>query len=64
MPKMGRPPGPPDQVRRNRLALMFTDAEIAALHRIAERESKPLGTVTHELLAKVLRRASKRRGSA
>lgn len=54
---MGRPPGPPEQVRRNRVAVMLTDAELATLHRMADAQAKPLGTVAHELLSKALRRA-------
>jgi len=36
---------------------MVTDAELAALHRIADRNGKPLGTAAHELLTRALRRA-------
>jgi len=37
--------------------VLLTDGELAAVHRIAEREFKPLGTVAHELVKAALRRA-------
>ena len=58
--KMGRPPGtggPPENVRRNRVAILLTDAELAKLHRMAEERDLPFGTLAHELLARALRRA-------
>lgn len=54
---MGRPPAPPEQVRRNRVVVMLTDAELAALHRVADAAARPLGTVAHELLTRALRKA-------
>jgi len=54
---MGRPPAPPEQVRRNRVVVMLTDAELASLHRLADARGKPQGTVAHELLSRALRRA-------
>ena len=54
---MGRPPAPSEQVRRNRVVVMLTDAELATLHRLADARAKPLGTVAYELLSKAMRRA-------
>jgi hypothetical protein len=55
--KMGRPPAPPEDVRRNRVVVFVRDSELAALHRLADSHAQPLGTVAYELLAKSLRRA-------
>lgn len=58
---MGRPPGtggPPESVRRNRVVVMLTDAELATLHRLAESRELPLGTVAYQLLVRSLRRVS------
>jgi len=54
---MGRPPAPPEELRRNRVVVMVRDDELAALHRIADARGLPLGTVAYEVLAKALRRA-------
>lgn len=53
---MGRPPGPPEQVRRNRVAVMLTDAELAQLERLAADQAVPLGTALHRLVSRALRR--------
>lgn len=53
---MGRPAGPTERVRRNRVAVMLTDAELEQLERLAIRDGKPLGTVAYEVLARGLRR--------
>lgn len=47
----------PEEIRRNRVVVMLTDAELAALHRIAGARDLPLGTVAYELVAKALKRA-------
>lgn len=44
-------------MRRNRVVVMLTDAELATLHRLAEAREMPLGTVAYEWVAKALRRA-------
>lgn len=54
---MGRPPAPPEQVRRNRVVVMLTDIELAALHRVADAAERPPGTVAHDLLTRALRKA-------
>ena len=56
-PRMGRPAGPPENVRRNRLTLLFTDAELAALEALARRRGRPVGTAAHELVTRALGRA-------
>lgn len=53
----GRKPAVPGEIRRNRVAVLLTDAELAVLHRLAESRELPLGTVAYELLSKGLRRA-------
>ena len=53
---MGRPPGPPQKVRSNRVVTYVTNAKLAKLERIADREGKPLSAVVHEILARSLGR--------
>lgn len=53
---MGRPPGPPEAVRRNRVTVLLTDAELAQLHRLAESSGQPLGTVAYEFVRRGLAR--------
>ena len=53
---MGRPPGPPEKVRRNPIRAMVTDAELEQLERIADEQDRPLSTVVYEILARTLKR--------
>ena len=53
---MGRPPGPPEKARRNRVTTMLTDAEFKALTRLADEKGLPLGTTLYELVKRALRR--------
>ncbi len=53
---MGRPPGPPQKVRPNRVVTYVTNAELAKLERIADREGKPLSAVVHQILSRSLER--------
>lgn len=53
---MGRPPGPPEKVRRNRVTVLLTDPEVAKLHRVAEERGVPIGTAAHILLTQALAR--------
>lgn len=53
----GRKPTTPGGTRRNRVVVMLSDPELAILHRLADAQEKPLGTVAYELLSKALRRA-------
>lgn len=55
-PRMGRPPKPAEEVRRNRLVVMITDAELAALRALAGKRGVPQSTLAHEVLARLLRR--------
>lgn len=51
---MGRPPSPPQKVRSKRVVTYVTNAELAKLERIADREAKPLSTVVHQILTRSL----------
>ena len=53
---MGRPPGPPEKVRRNLVRAMLTDAELDKLERLADELDRPLSTVVYEILARTLKR--------
>jgi hypothetical protein len=53
---MGRPPGPPEKVRRNLVRAMVTDSELEKLERMADQHDKPLSTVVYEILARALKR--------
>ena len=53
----GRKPVIAGEIRRNRVAVMLTDAEWSTLTRLADKRELPLGTVAYELLSKGLRRA-------
>ena len=53
---MGRPPGPPEKVRRNRITTFLTDAEFAKLERLADRDDVALSAAAYEILARALRR--------
>ncbi len=50
----GRPRGPSGEVRRNRVVVLLTDAELAKLERLAEKKDLPLGTVAYEIVARTL----------
>ncbi len=60
-PGAGRPrgsgPGPSADARRNRVAIMLSDLEVARLERIARRRKLPLATLAHALLRQALLRA-------
>lgn len=55
VPKMGRPAGPEENLRRNRVVAMLTDAEYEALERLAGEQEVPLGTALHRLVRRALR---------
>ena len=55
-PKMGRPAGPPEKVRRNRVVVMVTDSELVRLTRLADAAGRPVGTLAYEIFARGLRR--------
>ena len=54
--KVGRPPKPLDEARRNRLTITLTDGELERIRAIADAQGLPLGTVVHELVARSLSR--------
>lgn len=52
---MGRPPGPPELVRRNRVTTTFTDAELEKLERLAAHQGVPVGTLLYNTVKRALR---------
>jgi hypothetical protein len=55
----GRPRGsggPPEDVRRNRVTIMLTDAEMAKLQQMADEQDLPFGTVAYTIVARALAR--------
>lgn len=59
----GRPKGsgkPGEEVRRNRIAVLLLDAEFEKLHRLAEAEGVPVGTMAYRIFAAALRRKRER----
>jgi hypothetical protein len=55
---MGRPPGPPELVRKNRVVLLVTDEELLKLQRLSDDARRPLGTVAYELFSRALKRVT------
>ena len=59
----GRPPGtgpgPSPDARRNRVAVMFSDKELANLRAEAKRRDLPVSTVAHLYVARALKRHKK-----
>ena len=58
--RMGRPPGPPERVRRNRVTFTVTDSELADLERLADEQGLPVGTFIYQIVARSLARRRKR----
>ncbi len=58
-PGAGRKAGPQEQVRRNRVTVLLTDAEFALLHRVAKQKNAPVGTAAHEIISRSLARRRK-----
>lgn len=60
-PGAGRPKGsgsgPSPNSRKNRVAVMFTDAEVSKLQVVAKRKKIPVATVAYNLIARSLKRA-------
>ncbi len=54
--RLGRPPGPPEAIRRKRVVTLMTDAEFEKLKTIAEKQGKSVSALTHEILLRFLRR--------
>ncbi len=57
----GRKPGPPEQVRRNPVRVMLTDAELRALEALASVRAVPVATAAYDLLARALKRLTSQR---
>ena len=58
-PGSGRPKGPREQVRRNRVVVMLTDGELSKLEEIAGERGLPLGTAAYEIVGRALARRKK-----
>ncbi len=60
-PGAGRPKGsgkgPSPHARKNRVAVMFTDTELAKLRAVARKQRIPVATVAYRLIEKSLKRA-------
>jgi hypothetical protein len=54
--RMGRPPGPAEDVRRNKVGTTVTDAEREHLEQIADERGVPVSVVIYELISRLLRR--------
>jgi len=58
-PGAGRPKGsgsgPSPNARKNRVAIMLTDTELAKLTKVSKRKKVPIATLAYELMAKGLR---------
>ena len=54
--RLGRPPGPPEAVRRRRVVTLLTDAEFKELTRIAEAEKESVSALVHRIIARFLAR--------
>ncbi|MEZ4281592.1 MAG: hypothetical protein R3F21_18455 [Myxococcota bacterium] len=63
-PGAGRPKGsgrgPSPLARKNRVSLMLSDAELAALETLARDADKALATMAYELVARSLRGRARR----
>ncbi len=55
--RMGRPPAPPESIRRNRVVAMLTDAELRTLTRMAAERAVPIGTALYRLVKPKLDRS-------
>ena len=58
-PRSGRPRGsggPPEAVRRNRVVVMLTDAELEKLEKFAAKKDLPVGTLAYGFVARALKR--------
>ena len=51
----GRPRGPDESVRRNRVVVMLTDGELETLTSTAADRGLPLGTMLYEFVKRSLR---------
>ena len=61
--RMGRPKGsggPPELVRKNRVVVMLTDAELEQMREIAAAQETAVGTAAYKILARALTRRRKK----
>ncbi len=56
--RLGRPPGAPESIRRNRVVTLMTDAEFEKLTRIADEEEKSVSAMVHQIISRYLKRRS------
>jgi len=54
--RMGRPPGPPESVRRNRVGTLVTDGELVELQRLADARGVPIAAIIYEAVKRTLAR--------
>ena len=52
----GRPPGPPERVRSQRVVTYVTPAEWAQLERLADERDEGISLIVYAFLARALRR--------
>lgn len=53
---MGSGQGPSPNSRRNRVAVMLNDTELAVLAKLSKAKGRPVSTQAYELLARALKR--------
>jgi hypothetical protein len=51
---------PEESLRRNRVVVLVTDAELEALEAVAEERELPVGTAAYQLLVRALGRVRRR----
>ena len=56
--KLGRPPGPPESIRRRRVVTLMTDAEFDKLMRIADENENSVSALVHQIVSRYLKRRS------
>ena len=56
--RLGRPPGAPESIRRNRVVTLLTDAEFEKLVRFADEEEKSVSAFVHQIISRYLKRRS------
>ena len=54
--RLGRPPGPPETVRRNRVVTLLTDTEFKELTQIADEEEESVSALVHQIISRYLAR--------
>ena len=54
--RIGRPPKAPSLVRRHRVGVSLTGAELRALKRMAAERGRPVGAVLYGFVKRALRR--------